>query len=320
MSRRFPYALLALALVGASTLPARAQDRALERWLASATRALDANAPRRARPLLARAAARAPSDPRVLFLVARLLPDDLESLVHPSDEVLDDARWLRALAGRVEVSSDERAQASRLAAWSDAICGERAAAALPLAPQDRAGVALLRRVAALALRRGAPDEALLALRRAHGALPQDPEVLRELAALLVARGRPAEAVQLLTIRLRVEPGDLESRRDLGLALLADGREGEALAILEDVARQGQPADLLRYAAAALEAGRLREAASAAARAASRSEGSARQRAYAVRGLALLALGQREAARDSLRLAPDDARAREALRLLEARAR
>lgn len=314
---RRPLVLVALALVAATASASLADDRVLDRWLATATRALDAGSPRRARPLLVRAAARAPSDPRVVSLVSRLLPTELEALVQPSEEVLRDAAWVSSLAARVAPDT-ESAHVARLDAWSEALRGRPVAASFPLTPQDHEGAATLRRIAALALRRGEVDEALVALRRAHAAFPQQPRGLRDLSALLVARGRPGEAVQLLRTRLRIEPDDVETQRDLGLALLADGREADALATLEGVARGGEAPDLLRYAAVALETGRLREAASAASRAAARSDGRPQQRANAVRGLALLALGQHAAAREALRLAPDDARAREALRLIESR--
>ncbi len=260
----------------------------------------------RARALLRRAQRRAPTDAHPLLAAEPLLRN------REVGEGTEDARWVLAWATTVRTEDPAEARAlRRLRGWALAWLGrtEEALRALVAGPQDEQGARELRLLAAWWVSRGELAKAERALEAAVRALPQDPAPRRDLATLLLARGRPEAAVRLLLEIVRAQPNDRGARHDLAGALLAAGREREALAAYRRLAEDGSDEALLDLAEAALEVGRPAEAAEAAGRAA------ASERRWAALGLALAALGRRQEARQALRRASGDPRARQALRAL-----
>ncbi|MEZ4247020.1 MAG: hypothetical protein R3B99_02070 [Polyangiales bacterium] len=304
-------ALVLSLTLGLTTSAAVRADDVDDRCAVRVKRQLDAGALARARRTLDRCAWRSPSDSRWAHLVATWIPTSLDRLEAPDDALREDLTRARALADAAPDPSLDRERAW----WRFVADGTFE---LEIGPQDPAGVTLLRRVAALSWRRGRVEDAERALRRAHRVMPQDPETARDLAALLVARGRAEEGVALLGNVRAAHPADRGLKREHALALLAAGRGDDALVIFEALARDDEAGlDTLRLASAALELGHATRAESAARRALERLDPSAGAEAHAVRGLALLALGRRDEAREALRLGSDDLRARSALAALEA---
>lgn len=297
-------------LTTTTTVTAARADDADDRCAVRIKRQLDAGALPRARRTLDRCARRSPTDSRWAHLVAIWIPTDLDRLEAPDEALREDLSRARALADAAPDATLDRERAW----WRFLADG---VFELEIGPQDSAGVALLRRVAALAWRRGRLEDAERALRRAYRVMPQDPDTARDLAALLVARGRAEESVALLGNVRAAHPADRELKREHALALLAAGRGDDALVILEALARDDDGGvDTLRLASAALELGDATRAEAAARRALERLDAPRAPAAHAVRGLALLALGRRDEAREALRLGSDDLRARSALAALD----
>ncbi|HJL19057.1 MAG TPA: tetratricopeptide repeat protein [Sandaracinaceae bacterium LLY-WYZ-13_1] len=321
--------LLVIGALALLSTPADAQRPGpVDRWLERAARAAERGHDRRARRILGRALRRADDgDPRPAVALARLLPTSPEAVRAP-----DEALRARAAEAEEALSSalaeaphhTPTEEAERLRAWALATGGdhvaavERAAASAGL--QDRAGAALLRRLATVSVLRADLSSARRALAAAHRAYPQDNEVLTELGAVELALGDAEAAVGRFERVLGRRPDDLDARRDLAGALVAAGRAAGAVALLAR-ALEAHPdrVDLrLELAHAALEAGdpdRAIRAARAALAALPDDDG----RAHAALGAALAAAGRRDAAQrafeEALRRDPADARARQGLAAL-----
>ncbi len=306
------WALMALlsVLILAARAPGQASraaehDTRTARWIERAEAHLRAGRPQRARILLRRAQRNSPADARPLIVAGTLL--------RAGTDARRDAQWLLDKAAGVAPRDEaETHELQRNVAWARAWLGDANGAlrAMPAGEQDPQTAQDLQALAAWWIARGSLRPAQRALEHALRAMPQDPSLPRDLAAVLLARGRPDAAVRLLRGHLQTHPNDEEARRDLAGALLATGRESEALRTYRTLARTGEDEARLDLADALLELGHAAEAAEVARRT------SPSPRHWTILGLALLTAGQRREAQEALRRAPNDPRARQALRTLD----
>lgn len=224
---------------------------------------------------------------------------------------------------REDAHDDAVRQLSLEASWALAVLDrfdESLAAARAAGRRDDALTrACLHRIAALATSRDRLDQALSALDLARGFAPLDPDLARDAGLVLLALGRPHAALVPLFEHLAASPRDLDARRDVAYALLAAGRSSDALELLKrDEQRcRADTGCLLELARTTLEAGLAQDAADLA------SELCARE-PRRLDGLFLLAEAHtklrafdtaREDYRRVLALAPNNARAQQALAAL-----
>ncbi|WP_236605285.1 tetratricopeptide repeat protein [Sandaracinus amylolyticus] len=309
----------------------RARTARVEALLAQAERAVSAGRPARALGPLRRAIAADPSDARApLRLAELLLPDQVdEQVAAPGAAMQRDAsearRVLEAWLAGAPTDPAAQRRASAMRWWAAAIAEGHAVAIDGITRdaglQDESAASVLRRLAALAIRRDDLEGARRALEAARRAMPQDTEVLAELAALALAQGRATEAVTLFEAVVARRPGDLDALRDVAGARMAAGDAPAAARTLESVARQLPTSGEVRLelARARLEAGD-REGGITAAREALELAAPNDAEPAIVLGQALAAAGQRHEARrafeEALRRRPGSPRATEALRALQ----
>ncbi|MFT3922352.1 MAG: tetratricopeptide repeat protein [Myxococcales bacterium] len=180
-----------------------------------------------------------------------------------------------------------------------------------------ASVDCLRQVAAQAVAHQRLNDAHAALSRARALMPEHHQLPRELGLVLLAQGRADASIPEFEAALEAEPQSLEVRRDLAYALASAGRAQEGFAALAgDAARcREAPGCLLELTRWGFEAGRLDEA---------REHARALTQADPRNVDAWLLLGEitsqkrdleeaKRAYSEVLKLAPNQVRAREALK-------
>jgi len=320
---------LVFALALCSTLAAAqgARDPGAVRHEARARASLERGALRPAERALSRWIAVDPADPLLAEVVlSRIPPTAAEAAALPAPEAEARGVWVQEWLERL--TPTDPLPLARGRAWALAVAGDLPAALAALARvvgvHDEAGALALRRLAALAIHRGALPLAEHALALAQRAWSDDPAVGRDRAALHLALGEPREAVRLLRAELVHRPDHRGLRDDLAGALLADGQPGAAYREWSRLATvgAGEDAGRLQRAAgrAALALGRpeLARVASRRALAVDRGDGEARL----LLGLALAAQGHLAAARNELSearaLLGGDLRVERALESLEER--
>jgi tetratricopeptide (TPR) repeat protein len=305
---------------------AASPDRTLERWLAKAQRDHDAGRTATAVAAWWRATQRAPHDPRApLRLAALLLPASLEP--GAEEPVRADAARLHAAleaaaAGPATEPAMQRTLRQR-AAFAQAVAGDEAGAVAALATRcgrlDADSAALLRALAASAVRRARLSDAEAALDEALRCMGPSDTLFADRGAVRLARGRTNVAIDDFREVVRLRPGEAAPLRDLAGALLAAGRTRDALTLYEGLAARAPEDAALRLdvARAALQGRALTraiEAARVAARLAPRDAEPA-----LVLAAAHLATGDRAAAvsayEEALRRHPSERRAIEGLRAL-----
>ncbi|MBO6938686.1 MAG: hypothetical protein JJ863_27205 [Deltaproteobacteria bacterium] len=324
---------LAIALLSLATSVAGAQsdtDPRVDRWLERARQLLERGRERPATALLERVLDRTPSDPRLPATIAEGLPTDAASAAALSDEeCAARAEWTLGLLGRVEPADTEaNRERARLEGWARAVGGEHDAA-LALVSEaagvhDEATAKMLRRLAALFVRRDQLGQARRALMLAIRAWSRDPELVADLAAVELARGMAEDAVRLLRSELAHRPEHRLLREDFAGALLAAGRRAEAIrvwrALADEVSEPGDERRMRRAAARAALADERWETARVEARRALGVDGTDGE-ARLLLGLALIGLERPEPARLALEragaaLGADDLRVQRALAALE----
>jgi tetratricopeptide (TPR) repeat protein len=228
--------------------------------------------------------------------------------------------WLQAGAAQTDASLPLVLHAAWALALRSEFEASRQLVARHGAADSSAAARCLRLVATWALKQRALSEAEETLNLARGFAPADPELAGELGLVLLARGEAQRALGPLGERFAADPSQLTPRRDFAYALRATGRAGEAFTLLAAAGDACAVAERcpLELARSALEAGELNAAVNHA-------ELAARQPAAQLDALFIAAeahgrQGDREAARRAyqriLQTAPNNLRARSALRALE----
>jgi tetratricopeptide (TPR) repeat protein len=303
-----------------------AEDRAADRVLARAEQALRAGRRGRALSLLEASARRLPRDARAALRLCDLLVPETDETI---EAVLAgaDAEAARCQASLALVTPDPgsaldaRIEASL--AWARALGGDRGPALARLAsrPLDERDVPALLRLAALAVRAGALEDADTALSLARRVRPNDLALTADLGAVRLALGDAASAVTLLRSVVAGHPDDREALHDLAGACLQAGEHAAAVRYLGQLA-QAEPEEPERWidlARARIELGAFDAAAEDARRAVvlSRSDDA---RASLALGDALRLGGDpggaRAAYEEALRREPRSVRARHALDALD----
>jgi tetratricopeptide (TPR) repeat protein len=251
-----------------SSVPAHAPAQT-DRLVARAEAAASAGRWPRARRLYRRALREDPRDPRAALALAEHLPDALDPGV--AEEAAEVLGALDALSPSF-LDVDTARAVERHRAWVATLVAhagnddegldaavDRLAARVGV--QDGAGAAMLRRLAAVALRDGDRRRARGALVAAARAMPQARETAIDLALLELSDGAPQAAIDRLERALLRYPDDAEIRRDLAGALLAAGRPAEALGLYRALraANPDRGALALEHGRVALAAGELAEA-------------------------------------------------------------
>ena len=155
------------------------------------------------------------------------------------DSTLEQARTL-FLEGVADYEAGRLEQAER-----------KFAGALALAP-GRPSV--LTNLAAVTLKLGRPDDALVLLQEALAKEPGNAEALGHCGTALAELGRPAEALPYFDRALVVNAALPALWMLRGTALKELGRSAEAARSYEEALRRGGPAELLRYYLAGLQCG------------------------------------------------------------------
>lgn len=307
-----------------------AEDRATQRALERAEQAVVAGRLERALGLLDAAARRVPRDPRAALRHCELAvpesDDTTRALADGAERVVRDAarcEELLVLHGDA-APEDVTPELAEHLAWARALQGDRAPALARAASRrlDERDIAALRRIAVLALRDGALEEAATALVLARRVRPSDVELMSELGTVRLAQGDAGAAVTLFRSVLAARPDDLAALHDLAGACLQAGETRAAVRYLEalTVAEPAVSSRWLELALARIELGAHAQAAADARRAAELAASDDVRPLLALGDALRLSsdpAGARAAYEDAVRRDPASIRARRALEALDA---